>query len=150
MPDNPHFETLADWKAAAARLGWEPRVPRDTKGCELESLALFVRNHKMRELEPHEQSLEAHYGGFVFTQSRPGVEAADRAVRETSYGSGPRPENVSGHEARAYERGPEPAADDPDPRMPAVLAWSDGENFLFLASESLPVVSLLAIARSVR
>ena len=126
MPDNPHFETLADWKAAEARIGYAPRIPRETLGHELQSLRLFVRDHRLRDVPPEKQALEAYYGAFTFSQSRPGEAEARRLALETSYGSDPREEEVSGREARVYERGPEPPEDDPDPRMPAVFcraAW---------------------------
>lgn len=147
---NPHFESLASWEAAAERLGCAPRVPHETLGCALGSLALFVRDHRMREVSAAEQSLEAHYGEFVFTQSRPGAAGALRAVREVSYGSAPLEAEVSGCEARIYELGPVPPADDIDPRMPAVVVWADGEHFFLVASGSREVRVLLDVARSVR
>ena len=125
-------------------------MPRETGGCELGSLALFVRDHRMREVAPEEQALEAHYGAFVYSQSRPGAAGALRALREVSYGREPRSGEVSGCEARIYERGPEPPADDPDPRMPAVVVWADGECFYLLASDEWEAEVLLAVARSVR
>ena len=149
MPDNPHFESIADWKAAEARVGYAPRVPRDTLGHELQSLYLFVRDHKLREVPPEEQALEAWYGAFSFSQSRPGEADARRLALETSYGSDPRAELVSGHEARAYELGTEPPDDDPDPRMPAVVVWADASRFFMVASDSMPCRDLARIARSV-
>lgn len=146
---HPHFESFRDWESAAARVGRALRIPRDTAGRSLTTLELFVRDHRMREVGPEEQALEAHYGAFSFSQSRPGAEAARRAVVETSYGVGPRPVDVGGCEARAYERGPAPAPDDPDPRMPAIVVWCDGDEFFLVASEELDVDALLRIAGSV-
>ena len=150
MAENTHFEALASWEDASERLGRRPRVPADTAGRALQSLQLFVRDHRQREVPEGERALEAHYGDFVFSQSRPGARQARAAVVETSYGSPARPAEVSGCEARGYERGPEPAPDDPDPRMPAVVVWCDGEEFFLLASERLDLAELLPIARSVR
>jgi len=146
---NEHFESLASWKAAAERVGYRPHVPRDTVGQKLESLSLFVKDHKLREVPPEKQALEAYYGSFSFSQSRPGVEAARVAALGTSYGSAPQVADVVGCEARSYERGPDPPPDDPDPRMPAVVVWACGDAFFLLASETLEVETLLRIARSV-
>lgn len=124
-------------------------MPRDTGGRALLSVRLFVRDHRMREVPATEQALEAYYEDFVFSQSRPGAEAA-RASVQRSYGSDPTATEVSGREARAYPRGPEPPPDDPDPRMPAVVVWAEGDDFFLLASDLLEVEDLLPIARSVR
>jgi len=147
---NPHFETLDGWEAAAQRIGYRPRVPERTAGHALESLSLFVMDHKMREVPPERRALEAWYGVFSFSQSRPGAAEARRAALETSYGSDPRPAEVQGSEARTYERGPELPPDDPDSPMPAVVVWARDEDFFLVASETLAVEELLVIARSVR
>jgi hypothetical protein len=148
-PANPHFERLENWDAAQPWMGFAPRLPRNTLGRALESLSVFVRNHRMREVELHERTLEAYYGAFSFSQSRPGVAAARRGVVETSYGQGPRSEHVNGCEARSYPLGPEPPPGHPDPRMPAVVVWFEHDRFFLVASESLDVETLLAVARSV-
>jgi len=149
MSTKPHFEQLGTWEAARRRLDFELVAPHETSGYHLSSLSVFVRDHKMREVPPEKQSLEAHYGGFVFTQSRPGTEAARHAVREVSYGTAPRAEQIGHCEARVYERGPEPEPDYPDGRMPAVVVWSDEDRFYLLASDLLDAPGLLRIARSV-
>jgi hypothetical protein len=149
MPENRHFEPLASWEAARERVGDEIVTPRETAGFTLSTLSLFVRDYKMREVSREEQSLEAHYGAFVFTQSKPGREGARRAVCEVSYGSDPASEEVLGCEARVYEMGPEVDRDDPDGRMPAVVVWAEGERFFLIASDQLSTAELLRIARSV-
>jgi hypothetical protein len=148
-PDNPHFESAASWQEAAELLAFEPAVPGQTGGRALESLAVFVRDHRMRELAIEERSLEAFYAGFVFTQSCHSRERARDAALSTPYGADPKPIAVGEHEGRGYERGPEPAPGDPDPVMPAVVVWSVAEMFYLLASEELAVEELLTIARSV-
>jgi len=147
-PENPHFEFFDSWKAAGERVGYVPLIPRSSAGHPLERLALFVRDHRMREVPPGRQALEAHYGSFVFSQSRPGEEEARRRALEGRYGAEPQPVSLGGREGRAYERGPEPPSDDPDPRMPAVVAWADGPRFLLLASDQLELTELLTVAAS--
>jgi len=149
MVDNPHFESMQSWQAARARLDYEVAVPGETLGHTLSSLSLFVMDHRMRVVPPEKQSLEAHYGAFVFSQSRPGSKAARHAVHEVSYGAAPRTDDVGGHEARVYERGPEPEPDDHDGRMPAVVVWAIADRFFLVASGELDTPALLAIARSV-
>lgn len=149
MRDNPHFERLADWETARARLDFALAVPGDTLGHALVSLSLYVRDHRMRGVRAEKQTLEAHYGAFNFSLSRPGVEAARLAVVETSYGATSRTERVKDCEARVYPMGPEPEPDDPDGRMPAVVVWADEDRFYFLASHDLDEEALLVIARSV-
>jgi hypothetical protein len=145
-PGNPHFELFDSWEAAEERVGYAPLVPVSSH--ELERLALFVRDHRMREVPPKMQALEAYYGSFVFSQSRPGEEEARRRAIDERYGDDPRTVSVEGREGRGYERGPEPPPDDPDPRMPAVVAWADGPRSLLLASDQLELADLLTIAAS--
>lgn len=147
-PPNPHFESLADWTDAVPWMGFEPRVPSETLGRRLESLAVFVRDHKMREVPVGRRSLEAHYDGFVWSQSQPGEAEARLAVCETSYGSDPRTGSVGRHEARVYELGPEPPPDDIDPRMPAVVVWWEGARFFLVASDTLSAAALVRVAES--
>lgn len=147
--DNPHFQSVGAWSEAAALLTFEPAVPADTAGHALESLAVFVRDHRMRELPPEDRSLEAFYAAFVFAQSRHTPARAREAALTTPYGLDARPVAVGVHEGRGYERGPDPPPGDPDPSMPAVVVWHAGEMFFLLASEVLDVAALLRIARSV-
>jgi hypothetical protein len=148
-PDKPHFQSVDSWSDAAELLAFEPAVPMDTAGHALESLAVFVRDHRMRELPPEDRSLEAFYSAFVFTQSHHSPARAREAALATPYGLDPRPIEVGVHEGRGYERGPDPAPGDPDPPMPAVVVWHAGAMFYLLASEELDVAALLRIARSV-
>ena len=149
MSDNPHFQSVASWSEAAALLTFEPAVPTDTAGHALDTLAVFMRDHRMRELPAEDRSLEAFYAAFVFTQSRHTPERAREAALATPYGLDARPVEVGRHEGRGYERGPDPAPGDPDPPMPAVVVWHADEMFYLLASEELDVAALLRIARSV-
>ena len=130
-------------------LTFAPVEPRRTLGFRLQSLQIHIRDHKRRDLPVGERSLEAYYGGFVFSQSRSTVEDARRRALETSYGPSPVKIDVSGHEGRSYELGPEREADYPDPRMPAVVTWSDGDRFFLVASDELEAGRLVEIARSV-
>lgn len=149
MPDNPHFESPSSREEAAALVPFEPVVPGDIGGRRLLSLAVFVRDHNLREVTPDERALEAYYEGFTFSQSRPGADEARRRAYEGSYGPDPREVEVGEHRARAYDLGPEPEPDDPDSRMPAVVAWADGDRFYLLASENLEVEELVEIAGTV-
>ena len=147
---NPHFEYFHSWEAAEERIGYVPLVPASTAGRSLERLALFVRDHRMREVPQTRQALEAHYGSFSFSQSLPGEAEARRLALEVRYGTDPRPALlVGGREGRVYERGVVPPPGDPDPQMPAVVTWADGPRFLQLASVELDLDQLLAIAGSV-
>lgn len=148
-PENPHFEHPANWKQARRLVDFEPCEPRRTKGFELHSLAVFVRDHRQRELPRTERSLEAHYGGFVFSQSCPGADQARRLALETRYGLAPRAIRIAGREARSYPLGPRPETGDSDPRSPAVVTWCDADRFCLLASETLPVDDLIEIAESI-
>ena len=132
---NPHFAALDGWGDAEELIGYRPRVPTETLGHALQSLSVFVLDHELREVPPGKRSLEASYGAFSFSQSRPGAREARRLALETSYGRDAQEARIAGREGRRYERGPEPAPDDPDGRMPAVVAWCDGAAFYFLASD---------------
>ncbi|MFW6084319.1 MAG: hypothetical protein ACODAA_03825 [Gemmatimonadota bacterium] len=146
--DNPHFESPASWREAGALVPFDPIARDEVNGRRLLSLAVFVRDHDHREVPPGERALEAHYEGFVFSQSRPGVAVACRRAYERSYGPTSRRVEIADRRARAYELGPEPKPDDPDPRMPAVLAWADGDRFHLLASATLEVEELIEIGRT--
>ena len=149
MTTNPHFQRAADWQAAARSLTFEPQRPAYTGDAVLESLQIFVRDHKMRELPKGERSLEAHYGAFVFTQTRRTEDEARRLALAEVYGREPKVVSVAGHPGRLYERGPEVAPGDPDGRSPAVVVWHDGPCFYLLASVTLEVQELARIAASV-
>jgi hypothetical protein len=145
---NPHFATAASWDAARALVTFVPRVPTATAGKE-PALRVHVRDHKLRAVRVEERTLEAHYGGFVFTQSRRTPAEARRLAIEVSYGQAPQEASVLGRPARVYELGPEPPADEVDGRSPAVVAWHDGEVFYMLASHEMSADALMTIAMSV-
>lgn len=151
MNENPHFAAVEDWVAGGELIGFDPLTPTDTAGYALDSLRVHVMDYKMRQLPSEERTLEAHYGGFVFTQSGPGTSEARRLALEQSYGEGPRAVSVGGQEARAYDEGPEPEADDPDGQMPALVVWADGERFFLIAGadDQLKIADLFRIANSV-
>jgi hypothetical protein len=148
MSDNPHFETVPSWDAAEARLTFHPLAPAHTAGYQLASLRIHVRDHKMRDVPIQDRTLEANYGGFVLTQSRKGEAEARRLALDVSYGQSPRDTHIAGHAARAYEQGPEPAPDDIDGRLPAVVTWHDAEMFFLIASHTLDPEELIRIASS--
>jgi hypothetical protein len=124
MAENPHFASAPSWNAAGEMLTFQPRQPAFTAGRELQSLRIYVRDHKMRDLRIGERSLEVSYG---------------RNLREGA---------IAGHPARIYELGPEPEPDDLDGRPPAVVTWHDGEMFFLIASGEMPVDELIPIAAS--
>jgi hypothetical protein len=146
---NPHFQTAFSWKEAAALLTFRPVEPKHTEGFSLQSICVFVRDHKRRELPVGKRSLEAHYGSFVMSQARRSEDEARRLALAVPYGSEPREARIGGHEARVYELGPEPEPDDIDGRSPAVVTWHDGELFFLIASDSLPSEALIKVAASI-
>ena len=148
MTHNPHFLPVASWKAAAAELSFRPRRPRQTAGHRLKALSIYVRDPKLRELPVGERSLEAHYGGFSFSQAYKGEEEARRQALSVRYGLEPKIVRVAGHEGRLYELGPEPEPGDVDPRSPAVVVWHDSGMFYLIASGEMPAQALLPIASS--
>ena len=145
---NPHFATASTWAEAGKLIDFEPLRPRDTRGLKVQSFEIHIRDHKKRELGKRSRTLEAHYGGFVFSQARKGESEARLWALSKSYGSNPQSVEIAGREGRRYPLGPVPAPDDIDPRMPAVVTWCDGEMLYLVASEHLEAESLLAIARS--
>jgi hypothetical protein len=149
MPENLHFKQAADWEDARGLVDFKPRQPRETGGCDLQALEVFVMDHRQRRVDVSERSLEAHYGAFVFSQARRGVEEAQRLVCDVSYGGAPQEARVLGREAKLYELGPEPSPDDIDPRNPAVIVWCDGEMFYLVASDTMSLEDLVPIAHSV-
>jgi hypothetical protein len=148
MTSNPHFETAASWKAARAMLTFQPVQPKHTAGLRLQSIRVHVRDHKQRELRIGDRTLEAHYGGFVVSQSRRSVEEARRLALSVSYGLSPREARIGDHTARVYELGPEPPPDDIDGRSLAVVTWHDAEMFYLVASGEMPSDKLVRIAAS--
>jgi hypothetical protein len=149
MPQ-PRFISAASWAAAGDDLDFAPRAPSRTAGCTLEAIRIHVRDHKQRELRIGQRTLEAHYDRFVVSQQRAAGAAEARALAlERPYGADARETSVGGHDARAYELGPEPPADDIDPRDPAVIAWADGNVFHLVASSELALSELADIAASI-
>ena len=148
MNDNPHFEKVASWKAARKLLNFEPLVLGDTEKRRLQSLYVFVRDHKQRELAIGDRSLEAYFNGFVFTQRQAGEAEARRLALSASYGLESRDIKVAKHPGRSYELGPEPPPDDTDGRSPAVVVWHDGGMFYLIASGEKPAAELFTIAKS--
>ncbi len=147
--ENPHFVCPADWPQALELLDFEPLEPACTAGLELASLAVFVRDHRQRELPRGVRSLEAHYGDFVFMQALRRRDEARRQVLEVRYGATPRAALVAGRDACVYELGPEVEPEGIDPRNPAVVAWCNGELFYLLASDRLAAEVLVDIAESI-
>jgi hypothetical protein len=143
---NEHFLEVADWRAAAPELTFQPVAPRYTAGRTLQSLTIHIRDRKRRELPKSDRTLEAHYGAFVLSEAQ--NKDARRKALETSYGPDPRDVRVAGHDGQSYDLGPEVPLDDPDGRMPAVVVWSDGDMFYLIASGELTPDVLLRIAQS--
>ena len=129
-------------------LAFDPIEPRFTAGMALQSLRIHVRDHKRRELAVGARTLEAHYGSFVVSESKKGVDEARRLALDVSYGSAGRDARVGRCAARLYELGPVPPADDIDGRSPSVVTWHDREMFYLIASGELTVDVLLRIAAS--
>ena len=148
-PANPHFLRVSSWGAAASEVDFEPHVPSETLDHELQTLQIHVMDHRRRQLPRRERSLEAHYGAFVFSQSRHTVDEARRLALDTSYGSAAETTTVGGHPARRYELGVEVEPDDIDGRPPSVVVWHDGELFYLVASDQLAVADLERVAASV-
>lgn len=149
MQRNEHFETVADWDAASGLIEFTPRQPSFTADHALQSLSVYVMDHRKRKLPVSARSLEAHYGAFVIEQRRAASAAeARRLALSTPYGSTAETINVAGFEGRGYPLGPEPGPDDIDGRMPAVVVWNDDSMFYLVASSELELPDLLAIASS--
>jgi hypothetical protein len=148
MTRNPHFESPPTWEAARALLSFAPLELNETSGHRLQSLAIYVRDHRLREIAPTDRSLEAHFGAFSFTQARKGIDEARRWALEVAYGRAAAQGHVAGHPARIYELGPKVPVDDIDGRSPAVVVWHDGEMFYLIASDRLQSPELLAIAET--
>jgi hypothetical protein len=147
-PRQAHVASATTWDEVRSLLDFIPREPSATGGHGLRSLAVHVRDHRLRDLAVGERTLEAHYGAFVFSQARRGAAESRRLALEVSYGPAAMEARIAGREARAYDHGPEVPHDDPDGRLPAVVVWCDGEMFYLLASGELPVDALLRIGGS--
>lgn len=130
-------------------LAFEPLTPKRPAGHRLRSLSIHVRDHKRRELPIADRSLEAHFDGFVLSQSHKGAAEAEHQALLVSYGRDPREALICGHPGRVYELGPEPLPDDPDGRMPAVVVWHDRGMFYLLASERLSSAALIEVANAI-
>jgi hypothetical protein len=144
-----HFETFETWADAAGHVEFTPRVPTDTAGCDLISLAVHVMDHRGRRLPSEERSLEAHYGRFVIDQKRASTtEDARRAALETFYGPDPVEVTIGGSVGRRYALGPPVDADDVDGRSPAIVVWSVSDVVYLIASTELDDTVLMAIAAS--
>ena len=148
MTSNNHFETAASWKDARPLISFDPRIPRYTASRDLQSLRIHVRDHKLREIENHRRTLEAHYGAFVVSQAHPGKEEARRLALDVAYGREKREGRIAGREARIFELGPQPPPDDIDGRSPAVITWHDEGAFYLIASVELSAAELKPIAAS--
>ena len=148
MGRSSHFARVETWAAAEAMLTFRPIELRDTTDYQLQTLEVFVRDHKDREISVEDRTLEAHFGAFVLTQSRRTAAEARRLALNVSYGPDPREARVLGREARLYELGPEVAPDDIDGRSPAVVVWCDDQMFYLVASTELSAQTLLQIATS--
>ncbi len=148
MERNPHFETAKSWTAARALLTFRPVKPKHTAGFRLQSIRIHVRDHKQREIAVADRTLEAHYGGFVLSQSEKGVGEAWRLALAVSYGPAARDIDIAGHAARVYELGPEPPPGDIDGRNPSVVTWHDAGRFYLIASGEMPSDALVTIAVS--
>ena len=149
MTSNPHFETARSWEAARSLVTFPPLEPAHTAGLRLQSIQIHVRDHKMRELAIEDRTLEAHYGGFVLSQSRRGAAEARRLALTVSYGRAARDVRIAGRDGRAYERGPDPPPGDIDGRSPAVVTWHDADMFYLIASGEMSTDDLLRIAVSI-
>jgi hypothetical protein len=148
MTSNPHFETAPSWKAARAMLTFRPREPQHTAGLSLQSIQIHVRDHKRRELPVGDRTLEAHYGGFVLSQSRKSANEAPRPALAAWYGRAAREVQIAGCTARVFELGPEPPPGDIDGRRPSIVTWHDAEVFYLIASGEMSSEELVKIAIS--
>jgi hypothetical protein len=77
-------------------LTFRPIKPAYTAGCRLQAIRIHVRDHKLRVLSAADRTLEAHYGDFVWSQARKGVNEAQRLALNVSYGRNPRDAELPG------------------------------------------------------
>lgn len=142
MAENPHFRSFENLEDA------DTYVEFESLGHRIENPAairIHVPDRRLREVAP---TLELFYEQYVLSQSRRGAEEAWHASSEETYGGERREAWVGSHIAFAYELGEEPDPDDIDPRQAAVVTWSDGDLFCFLASDVLELSRLLEVANS--
>ena len=145
---NPHFAAVDSIEAAEALLTFRPSVPEFTAGCELDSIAVFIMDHRRREVPAEKRSVELHYGRFAVSQQAPGPDEARRLALDVSYGRGPIEIQFPTGPGRAYEPGPPVPADDIDGRAPAVVVWAAGDRFNLVASSELELAVLVDVAGS--
>jgi hypothetical protein len=129
-------------------LTFRPAQPKYTAGLALESIRVYRRDHRHRELAVADRTCEAHYRSFVLSQSRRAPEEARRLALAVSYGQNPIVARIFGHDARVYELGPDPGPEDIDGRSPAVVTWHDSDMFFLVASSEIEVAELQKIAMS--
>lgn len=146
---NPHFAAVDSLEAAEALLSFRPSVPTFSAGCELDSIAVFVMDHRRRQVPVDQRIVELHYGQFVVSQQAPGPAEVRRLALEVSYGRAPIDIQLPTGPGRAYELGPPVPPDDIDGRAPAVVAWAAGDRFVLVASSDYERDVLLEIARSI-
>ena len=77
-------------------VAFRPLEPSHTAGFRLQSIRIHVRDHKLRELAIEDRTLEAHYGGFVLSQSKKGASEARRLALDVSYGQAAREGRIAG------------------------------------------------------
>lgn len=146
---NPHFAVVESITDAEALLTFSPFLPAFTAGCELDSIAVFVMDHRRREVSKRERSVDLHYGWFVVSQQAPGSDEARRLALEVAYGPDPVLVQFPTGSGRAYELGPPVSPEDIDGRAPAVVVWAAGDRFHLVASSELQRSVLIDIAGSI-
>ena len=78
-------------------LAFRPLPPKYTAGFELQSIWIYVRDHRRRELAIAERTCEAHYGSFVLGQSWREPAEARRLALDVAYGPQPIVALIIGH-----------------------------------------------------
>lgn len=146
---NPHFAVVESIEAAETLLTFRPSVPTFTAGCELDSIAVFVMDHRRREVPVKQRSVELHYGRFAVSEQAPGPDEARWLALEVSYGRMPTEIQFPTGPGRAYELGPPVPPDDIDGRAPAVVVWAAGDRFHLVASSELELTVLIEVAGSI-
>lgn len=147
MTDNPHFAQALSWQEARDLVPFELLVPDFGVGPPA-SIAVFMRNHRMRDVPARERAVEAHWADFVFSQTSREPDEARRLAIEVSYGQEVREGRIGSCVAKVYELGPTVPDSDPDGRSPSVVTWHEGEKFYLLASTTLSGAELERRAQS--